>query len=487
VRVAFYTLGCKLNQSETESISAAFSESGWSVVPLSEGADLFIINTCTVTSKSEQKARRIIRKISGENSRAVMIITGCYAQMNPEELKSLGSDVFVLPLDRKEELLDLPGRLALCSREICPQELSLEVGRILGTEVEIPEVEIPEAEIPEAEIPTPEDSRKASRFRFLPQSTSEHVRGFVKIQDGCNNRCAYCRVPLARGNSVSLQSKEVIQRIQSLESRGVREAVLTGVNISQYRDGGLNFTDLLSRILSETSQIRIRLSSLEPETIDENLGSVLEHSRLCPHFHIPVQSGSSKILNRMRRKYTPRVVEEGIGILRQAKKDPFIAADIIVGFPGEGEEDFLDTLNLFENLDFSFGHIFPFSPRPGTEAYNLTPKIPERISRERADLLQQKSLLQHNRYIQRFVNRELSFLVESLKKVSPGDGGWGGWVEGSEKSPLWLGTTENYLKPVVRGAPESGCLGEVWQVRLEEFDPAFPQKVSALFLRKQEP
>ena len=468
MRVAFYTLGCKLNQSETESISVAFSESGWSVVPLSQEADLFIINTCTVTSKSEQKARRIIRKISGENSGAVMIITGCYAQMSPGEINSLSPDVFILPMDRKEELLDLPGRLALVSREISRHELTGEVSRILGTEVE---------------ISAPEDSRKASRFRFLPQSTKEHVRGFVKIQDGCNNRCAYCRVPLARGNSVSLESNEVIRRIQSLESRGVREAVLTGVNISQYRDGGLNFTALLSRILTQTSRIRIRLSSLEPETIDENLGPVLENARLCPHFHLPVQSGSGRILNRMRRKYAPEVVEEAVRILRRAKKDPFIAADLIVGFPGEGEKDFLDTLNLFQNLDFSFGHIFPFSPRSGTEAYNLTPKIPERTSRERANLLHQQSFLQHNRYVRRFVNRDLNFLAECLEKGSSGDGGWG---EASGKSPLWLGTTENYLKPLVRGAPESSCPGEIWQVRLEEINPACPQEIFALFLKKQE-
>lgn len=430
MRLYIYTLGCKLNQCESEALASAFRDQGFSLVSSGDEADLYIVNTCTVTSKAEQKARRMIRQYARLHPRAVVLITGCYAQLDREELTLIAPRVRLIPQDEKDLLLGLPEFL----RDNAPKGVPLE-GEILLSEVDRFL----------AGLGGPADS---DPFAFRVDTFQFHSRAYLKFQDGCNNRCAYCRTTLARGASVSLPWPEMARRIGELEGHGYREIVLTGVNITSYRWEELDFTALLEKIAGTAPTARIRLSSLEPETITPALAKVLASPVFCPHFHIPVQSGSDAVLKRMRRKNNADRIRQALGLLREAKGDPFIAADVIVGFPGETDEEFRETRNLLEELDFSELHVFPFSPRPGTEAETMRPMIPERISRERAGLLGTLSERQHQRYEERQTGRKLSFLLE--RPVEGADGPW------------W-GTSENYLKAVVSlpsGGGSKGALVE---------------------------
>ena len=399
MKASVYTFGCKLNQYESEALAAAFRDRGFTLVSVADPADVYVVNTCTVTSKSDQKARRLIRKLSREHPGVPVVVTGCYAQLNRPELEALGGNIRVVSQEDKSTLLDLPGRLAA------------------GESV-------------------PEGGRSGGPFAYRVDRFSFHSRGFLKIQDGCDGACAYCRVPLARGASVSLAAREAVARLGELEQAGYREVVLTGVNISDYR-GGL--AALLQRMLAETSTVRLRLSSLEPECITEELAEALAAPRIRPHFHIPVQAGSDAVLQRMRRRYTSAVVEEAVARLRRAKGDPFVAADLIVGFPGESEEDFSRTRELVERLEPAGLHVFPFSPRPGTVAVTLRPRVPERTRDRRAGEL----LALGVRLQRRYAERRAGGTVEAvLEQPLPGAG-----------ALLWRGLTENYLQVEVEGVP----------------------------------
>jgi len=394
MRVGFYTLGCKLNQCETEAMADAFVAMGHEAVGIEEPADLYIVNTCTVTSKSEQKARRVIRKILVERVHSPVVVTGCYAQVEREDLESLGDQVFVVDLDDKDRVLDLPPVLSAAETGV-PLASILEVWRGCN---DLPPVPV-------------------RRFRFSAGRFSFHTRAFLKIQDGCDNRCTYCRVRIARGPSVSLDAGEVVSRFRALEDAGHEEIVLTGVNISSYRSGTRNLGGLLSDLIEAGSRARIRLSSLEPDAISQALARVLSDPRVCPHFHLPLQSGSDPVLARMARRYRTADVASAVGLLRESKPDPYLAADLITGFPGESDEDQEKTLKLVEDLDISDLHVFPFSPRPGTAAFSMKPKVPERISRERAETIRGFAEASLARYLQRQVGKRLDSICEEYDKA----------------------------------------------------------------------
>ncbi|MDR3201160.1 MAG: radical SAM protein, partial [Spirochaetales bacterium] len=324
MRAGFYTLGCKLNQSETEALADAFRRAGHTAAGMDEPADLYILNTCTVTSKSEQKARRALRKILAECAASPVIVTGCYAQLEKERLREeFGPRVFVLGLEEKALLLDLPPLLSGMAADCGPD--------ILGSFFAQNHATGPDG-----------------KFRFSAARCSFHTRAFLKIQDGCDNRCAYCRVCLARGPSASLDAEEVLRRFRALEAEGYREIVLTGVNLMSYKSGDADITGLLEKLVAappgeNSAPARIRISSLEPEGITESLARVLSHPRVCPHFHLPLQSGSDAVLRAMARRYTRATVIQATGLLRAARRGAFIAADIITGFPGESAEDHAQT------------------------------------------------------------------------------------------------------------------------------------------------
>ena len=422
--VAFHTFGCKLNQSESEALASAFRNQGFLIVPADQPADIIIVNTCTVTSKSEQKARRMIRHYLSQKPAARIIVTGCYAQLRSGDIGAISGDLIVLPHTRKDLLLDLP--LLLRSTDDIEQIDSIIEGL----------------------SPSPsgrEGDSEQRQFRFEAGEYTFHTRPFLKIQDGCSNSCAYCTVPLARGRSVSQSRDTLLRQVERLEAKGYREIVLTGVNISLYNDKGTDLAKLLSALLDASSRMRIRLSSLEPDGITDELLPVLASPRICPHFHLPVQSGSDKILHAMNRRYPAKRVMQAVEQLRKVKDDPFIAGDVIVGFPAEGEDEFNATHSLIEESDFTRLHVFQFSSRPGTAAAEMKQKIPERTAKERSRLLTALSTRLYTSYLKRWDTRTEEALAE----------------KGSQ------GLTGNYLRvdivsrsgaPIVPGEVYSGTL-----------------------------
>ena len=419
MKAAFYTLGCKLNQSESEALVSSFDSRGFLISKVGDHADLYIVNSCTVTTKAEQKARRMIRKFARENPGSVVLVTGCYAQVEPEEIEELENNVFVVSMDRKHTLLGLPDAL----KEGMSHGLTLK----------------------ESVSAFLEDSRGQNikdedRFLFDTTSFTEHTRAYLKIQDGCNNSCAYCRVTIARGASISLKLCEVARRAASLERAEYREIIITGVNISDYmdpHDHSNRLPELIMKLTSSLKTVRIRLSSLEPDMIDINLTRAVAHESVVPHFHIPVQSGSNILLKRINRNYTSDKVREAVSLLRNVKDDPFIAADLIVGLPGESEEDFMDSYQLIKDLGFSQLHIFPYSQRPGTALFNAKDRVPERITGERTRRIRDLASDLYKSYLERWQGRKIEVILE--KYVSPTDDGF------------WSGLSENYLHVQLTG------------------------------------
>jgi len=417
-RVAFQTFGCKLNQLETESLADEFKRKGASLVSLADEADLYIFNTCTVTSKAEQKARRLIRSALAAHPGAWALVTGCYAQMEPEALAALSPEgrLVVVPGENKADLLGLADSLS-----------------------EIPGPDGLDACIA-AWRDSSENRNRYGKFSFEPESFSFHSRPSLKIEDGCDNRCAYCRVCLARGKAVSLEAPEVLKRLKALEDAGAAEAVLTGVNLSQYRSGSLDFAGLLGYLLDNTSHIALRLSSYEPDRFDPRLMDVFSEQRVRPHMHFAIQSGSDSVLARMGRRYRRDDVLAACGALRQARRDPFIACDLIVGFPGETDEEFEDSAALAREVGFAWIHAFQFSPRPGTRAYSMKPQVPERVAGGRAAVLAELAAAGREAYIARWLGSEVSAVLERGSTGSCPD---------RAGRVLSRATSENYLKLLV--------------------------------------
>ena len=415
MRTAVYTLGCKLNQCESEALASSFESRGFFIVSPKEEADIYIVNTCTVTSKAEQKARRMIRLLSQQHPGSAVIVTGCYAQLDGASME-FPANVIIVSHDGKDLLSRLPGYFSSLER---PDDIPEAVrGYLSGTAAGAERRAVGGCEEVFGAVGEPE------RFWYDSVDFSYHSRAFLKIQDGCENSCAYCRVTIARGDSVSLPLDRLLKQFRQLAGSGYREIVLTGVNISLYRseaagNGAVDFSGLLERLAFEAEKsgrgTRIRLSSVEPEAIDERFAAAVSSDRICPHFHIPVQSGSDRILKLMNRRGDRETVLRAVELLRSVKNDPFIAADIIAGFPGETEEDFNLSYELLRNSDFSALHVFPFSPRPGTAAAEMRPQVPERLRTERTSELRKLSRQNYSRYLERCQGREVEVLIERIR------------------------------------------------------------------------
>lgn len=420
IKTSFYTLGCKLNQCESEALASSFKSRGFFISKVSEKSDIYVVNSCTVTTKAEQKARRMIRKFARDNKDAVIFVTGCYAQLNAGDLSSLAENVFVIPLDRKHTIMDLP--------EYIMDKIS--DGKRLQEAAE---------SFVSGSYPLPADD---DRFKFTGTTRTVRTRAFLKIQDGCDNKCAYCRVRIARGKSVSLRSCEVLRRALSLEREGYREIVLTGVNISDYRDpenSAYRMPELIIDLTGALKTARIRLSSLEPDTIDKTLAEAVKHPLVVPHFHIPVQSGSDPVLEKINRNYTSRQVTDAVKLLRSVKDDPFVAADLIVGLSYETDTDFEASFSLIRDLEFSQVHIFPYSPRPGTPLYTVPLHVPERITKERVGRMYELTKSLYHAYIDRWIGREVDVILEREND--------------NTESLEWQGLSGNYLHLKVINVP----------------------------------
>jgi threonylcarbamoyladenosine tRNA methylthiotransferase MtaB len=395
-------------------------------------AEAYVVNTCTVTSRADHKARALIRGLARRRPDALLLVTGCSAQLEAATLAQLSPNIVIVPQPEKSRLLDLP--------------LILEEAGSARSAAET------KAQLFNGMPPDP--------FALKMKELSFHTRAFLKVQDGCDSWCSYCRVPQARGPSTSLSSREALLRASALELAGYSELVITGVNISAWKEGSRRLPDLVRDLLEGTTRTRIRLSSLEPESITAELCRVLSHERVCPHFHIPVQSGSDAVLASMKRRYAIPRVEESVALLRSVKEAPFIAADFIVGFPGETEADFDATRRTARTLEFAALHTFPFSARPGTAASVLRPVIPERIRSQRARVLAGIARGQSESYARSWVGREVDVLFE------PGKDGRARGVSG------------NYLKVEVDGVPDHAT-GRLARVSITAARPACTGKFLA--------
>lgn len=411
-KIHFETLGCKLNQVESEGAASAFKKAGFeiSMQPFSAIARedktirLCVVNTCTVTAKAEQKARRLIRLLLAKCPESAVLVTGCYAQNNPKEIMEISDRVCVLGGQYKGYIADLPELL-----KKNPLLFKEDLARFIHKKIE---------PFFSQHQPDWQPSSPQQPFRLVPEDFSRHSRASLKIQDGCNCVCTYCAIRLARGKSVSLDAQEALNRVLELEKNGQREVVITTVNIAQYRgrykDGYLNFAGLLKLFLENTNTIRFRISSLYPEIVNEELAQIISHSRVCPHFHLSVQSGSDTVLERMKRPYKIEAVYKACHLLKKAKGNPFLACDIIAGFPGETEEDFAQTLKMLEDCGFTFVHAFPFSPRPGTEAYSMRPMVPNRETKKRIEALEAFNEKSKSAYIKSFEGQVLKAVCETV-------------------------------------------------------------------------
>jgi MiaB-like tRNA modifying enzyme len=436
LRVAFHTLGCKLNQLETESFADAFARSGATVLPLDteSDAELCVINTCTVTGKAEQKARRLARAALAARPQAVVLLTGCYAQVEAESLAALGERALVLPGSSKPALLSLPAYLA--GRE--------------GDLLDLIRDWIEQSRSGHSSAPGAD-----GRFAFEPGLFSFHSRPSLKIEDGCDNDCAYCRVHIARGPAVSLAASEVLARLRRLEEEGAAEAALTGVNLSQYRDGELDFPGLVSFLLSGTSRIALRLSSYEPDRVDTAFLEAFADPRVRPHVHLALQSCSDPVLKAMGRRYGRDDILKAVAELRRVRRDPFLAADVIAGFPGETEEDAASTLATLAECDLAWIHAFRFSPRPGTRAAAMPRRVPERLAGERVEALLELGKKGRAAYIGRWEGRDVEAVLESDARSRDGS------------AASFLATSENYLKLRVIDIPDGLSAGKSLRCRIQ--------------------
>ena len=389
MKVAFHTLGCKVNHYETEAIKEAFVSRGAEVVGEEEFADVYIINTCTVTNIADRKSRQFIRRVKRVNPDAIVAVTGCYAQVAAEEVAEMPEVDLVVGNGRKSEICGLVMRkLQEASEEALPAEEHDFVSGPAEACAELKPADI--LVLPRSALTDYEDMGQVT------SAGEGMIRAYLKIQDGCDRFCSYCLIPYARGPVRSRPKDEILEELRGMLGNGFREIVLTGINTALYgtEDGAdCSLSELLTAIddmeCPEGEDFRIRLSSLEPTVVDkDNVEAIIRHRRLCHHLHLSVQSGSSSVLRSMNRHYSR---EEYLDIVRAIRDyDPLfgITTDIIVGFPGETQEDFNDSLDIVRQTGFGRTHVFRYSPRRGTAGAAMKDAVPESVKKERAAVLE---------------------------------------------------------------------------------------------------
>jgi len=378
-KVAFHTLGCKLNFAETSGIARSLPDDQFERVTPDEIADVYIINTCSVTEAADRKCRQAIKKFIHRSPGAFIAVVGCYAQLKPQDISSIEGVDLVLGTNEK---FDLATYLKTIEKK---------------SETEIHSMTLSD-----------KDAFHSS------WSMGDRTRSFLKVQDGCDYGCSYCTIPMARGKSRNPSIEIIIEEARKIVSKGIKEIVLTGVNIGDFgKTTGETFYDLVIRLSETTGIERIRLSSVEPNLIDYKLIEFVANSRtILPHFHIPLQSGSNKILGLMRRRYNRELFAEKINKIREEIPLAGIGADVIVGFPGEMEEDFDDTVNFLENTDISYLHVFSYSERPGTVAASFPLKVSTPEKERRSKILTQLSDRKTNEFCIMNKGTEASVLFE---------------------------------------------------------------------------
>lgn len=391
-RVALHTLGCKLNYSETSSIASDFVARGYDVVELGEPADVIVINTCTVTEQADIECKKIIRKGLRGSPEAAVIVTGCYAQLQPEEIASFEGVHAVVGTAEKTTIA-----------ERAEEFIALETPLIVVSDL--------------ADTP------------FTGSSTSEgdaRTRAFLKLQDGCDYSCSFCTIPLARGPARAMEYEQILPSIQSLIDKGFQEIVLSGINLGEYRDSkGRRFLDIVQLLNEKAPDARIRISSIEPNTLSKEIIHVVASSTIfANHFHVPLQSGSADVLRRMRRRYNPERYREVVHQIASVMPRAGIGIDVIVGFPGETEEHFEESYHFIESLPFSYLHVFTYSERENTPAASYSDKVPVSVRRARTARLRALSESRRTQHASTFVGEIVTIIPETYDALN---GTWEGW------------------------------------------------------------
>jgi threonylcarbamoyladenosine tRNA methylthiotransferase MtaB len=389
MRVAFYTLGCKLNQAETEYLANRFNQAGFQLVSPGDGADIYIANTCTVTHIADRKSRHWLRLARRRNPQALIIATGCYAQRNPQELAQFAD--FVVDNKEKEHLLAITQTLSLEWRGLC------------------------------------ENEKKQSQVL----AATVRTRSLIKIQDGCHSPCTYCIVPKVRPHEYSFPTSQIIDEVNQKVALGYKEVVLTGTKVGSYKDAATDLRDLVQRILRYTRIERLRLSSLQPSEISSEFLALWQDEKLCRHFHLALQSGSETVLRRMRRSYSLDQYQRKVNLIKEKIPDAAITTDIMVGFPGESDEEFEQSYSFCQQAGFANIHVFPFSPRPETAAASMPEQIKDKVKQEYNQRMLELSRSSRRSFCEQFLGQTIPVLWE--KEASLGSG-------------IYSGLTGNYIR-----------------------------------------
>lgn len=398
--VAYHNLGCKVNSYEMDAMLQSLRQNGYQIVPFDQKADIYIVNTCTVTNIADRKSRQMLHKAKKTNPEGIVVAVGCYVQTDAQAVEADSAVDLVIGNNRKKDL-----------------------------------VAILESYMDGVERERVIDINHTSEYEEMRlTSTTEHTRAYIKIQDGCNQFCTYCMIPYARGRVRSRKEQDVIGEIRGLVSAGCKEFVLTGIHISSYgMDAGMDLLTLVQAIDAVEGVERIRLGSLEPRIVTEAFAKGLAGLRhICPHFHLSLQSGCETVLKRMNRHYTPEEYLQGVRLLRGAFAHPAITTDVIVGFPGETDEEFEECRQFVEAADFYEMHIFKYSRRRGTKAAVMPMQVPEETKTRRSGVLQSIARRDSKRFRSYYVGKDVEVLFEEEKEI-------GG-------KAYWLGHTAEYVK-----------------------------------------
>ena len=423
-KVAFYTLGCKLNFSETATIARNIQNEGFDRVEFSDFADIYVINTCSVTENADNRFKTIVKQAQRANRSAFIVAVGCYAQLQPKELADVNGVDLVLGATEKFKITDYLNQLTKNDTAL-----------------------IHSCEIADAD------------FYVSSYSVGDRTRAFLKVQDGCDYKCTYCTIPLARGISRSDTLQNVLDNAKKIANQGIKEIVLTGVNIGDYGKGEYGnkkhehtFFELVQALDKITGIQRLRISSIEPNLLkDQTIDFVANSNSFVPHFHIPLQSGSNAMLKAMRRRYMKELYVDRVEHIKRVLPDACIGVDVIVGFPGETDEMFLETYNFLNDLDISYLHVFSYSERPNTHASTLPNKVSKSLRSKRSKMLRGLSAKKRRAFYESQINTSHTVLFEGENKL--------GYIHGF---------TENYVK--VKATWDPGLVNTLHQVVLKEID-----------------
>ena len=423
MRVAFYTLGCRVNQYESEAMAEKFIKDGYEVVDYSDFADVYVINTCTVTNMGDKKSRQIINRAKKENSEAIVAVVGCYSQIATNEVSSIDSVDVVLGTRNKGDIVYYVNK----ARET--QEKQVVVNEVLRNKV----------------------------FEDLDiEEYQDKTRAFLKIQDGCNRFCTYCLIPFARGNICSKNPQKVLNEVERLASHGFKEVILSGIHTASYGldlEGNINLINIIEEIEKIDGIERIRIGSIEPAFFTEEVVEKIKgFKKLCPHFHLSLQSGCDATLKRMNRRYTAEEYEAAVNMLRETLPDVSISTDVIVGFPGETEEEFNETYEYLKRIHLTKTHVFKYSPRKGTKAADMPNQLDGTIKDIRSKALIELNDKNEHAFTEKFIGRVMDVLIEKEIK---------------DKPDFYEGYTRNYIKVIVH-CMSADITGKIVEVKIEE-------------------